>query len=81
MCWVDFEALMTHCGFSIYDREGGRVSFEPEPGAFVPNGKMGNKVVFHSPHKTKSICLPTSRCWGRTLTKQFGWTGDMFVER
>ncbi|KAJ9621645.1 hypothetical protein H2203_007134 [Taxawa tesnikishii (nom. ined.)] len=68
-----FVAAMADAGYSAMQHSGSETRFDRVDG--------GGSVVFHRPHPETKINPIKLRAWGRTLTRRFGWTRDVSVER
>ena len=73
VAWRDFIHAMTSIGFAPQKLLGSAWQFQPL------ESDAGRSIQFHEPHPKGKLAFVVARRYGRRLTRNFGWSGDMFV--
>lgn len=80
IAWTDFLHAMSAVGFTSEKLYGSVWQFNPTEALKIGNGiDAARSIQFHEPHPVAKVAFRTARRWGRSLTKWYGWTGEMFV--
>jgi hypothetical protein len=78
--WLDFLHAMSAAGFTSEKLYGSVWQFNPTEALKVGNGiDAARSIQLHEPHPVAKVAFRSARRWGRSLTKWYGWTGEMFV--
>jgi hypothetical protein len=73
VAWPDFLHAMVKAGFGAEKLQGSAWHFTPH------NIDVGRSIQFHEPHPSNKLPFTWARCYGRRLTRAFGWTRESFT--
>jgi hypothetical protein len=73
VAWPDFLHAMVKAGFGAEKLQGSAWHFTPQ------NMDVERSIQFHEPHPSNKLPFTWARCYGRRLTRAFGWTRDSFT--
>ncbi|KAF2108677.1 hypothetical protein BDV96DRAFT_616222 [Lophiotrema nucula] len=73
--WIDFLYAMSCTGFSAEKLHGSAWHFTP---CKTKLSGCDRSIIFHEPHPSSKLPFTKARMYGRRLTKNYGWNGEMF---